>query len=84
MTFAGAIGGSGASKGNAKSAMTLGRQLSRRIKNTGEVRLAVSHYAKNMKTVGGKSIYRELNNSLVRGGSSTFSAITAKELLLRR
>lgn len=77
---AGAAGGSGASKGNAKSAMTLGRQLSRRINKTGEIGLALSYYAKNMMTTGGKSIYRNLNVSLIRGGVASLFAKTAKKL----
>ena len=80
--FVGAAGGSGASKGNVKSAMSLGRQLSRRICNTGEIGLAFSYYAKNMMTEGGKSIYKELNKSLLKSAGAAFLAFTTKGNLL--
>lgn len=79
--ISGGAGGSGASRGNAKSVMSLGRQLTRRIKKTGEVRAAFSYYTKNMKTTGGKSIFTRLRKSLDRGGAVSFFGKTIKGCL---
>lgn len=79
--FAGAVGGASASRGNARSAMTLGKQLTKRIINTGEIGRAISYYSKNMMIEGGKSIFRELGRSLIKGGVASFIGITTKELL---
>ena len=80
--FSGFVGGKGASRGNVKSAMALGRQLTKRIANTGEIGRAISYYAKNMMTEGGKSIYKELNKSLIKGGTTTLVGITLKDLFV--
>lgn len=78
---AGAVGGAGASKGNVNTAMSLGRQLSSRAANTGEIGLAFSYYLKNMRTVGSKSIYKELHKSLIKGSFVTTIGVLAKRLM---
>ena len=78
--LAGAAGGKGASRGNAKSAMSLGKQLTKRIVK-GEIRAGLAYYSKNMMTQGGRSIYKNLGKSFVKGCGATIIAMTVKTAL---
>jgi len=76
----GFAGGSGASQGNSKSAMTLGKQLSRRIINTGEWKKSFAYYGKSMMNGVGKSIYKELGRSFIKSGLTGLSISVARSI----
>ena len=59
----GLIGGKGASFGNAKTAHTLGKQLTKRVFIKHEIKKGFRYYAKNMMNGYGKSIYAELGKA---------------------
>ena len=59
----GLIGGKGASFGNAKTAHTLGKQLTKRVFIKHEIKKGFRYYAKNMMNGCGKSIYAELGKA---------------------
>ena len=63
------------------SAISQGKRLTKRIIDTCEVRAAFAYYIKNMKTTGGKSIYKNLAVSLLKGGCTSFMANAVKCLL---
>ena len=64
----GLAGGSGAGQGNSKTAVTLGKQLTKRIFKTGEVKKAFAYYGKNMMNGAGNSTYKELGKALAKSG----------------
>ena len=57
-------GGDGASLGNAKTAIDLGKNLTKQIFKTREVRKSFAHYGANMVNGAGQSIYKELVKAL--------------------
>ena len=90
----GFVGGKGASFGNSKSAMSLGKQLNGKIFNFGnvsrgfsyygkELSKAFKYYGKNMMNAAGKSIYRELKHALVHSGLTVLGINSAKSAYLR-
>ena len=76
----GLVGGAGASKGNSKTAIRLGKQLFNRIKNTGEWSKAFVYYGKNMMNGAGKSIYKELGIALAKSGIASASINVSKSI----
>ena len=81
--FGGLVGGSGASLGNSKSAMSYGIQLSKKIFNgkniarggskyAKEALKALTYYHKNTVNSAGNLIYRELGRALAVSGGSVF------------
>ena len=64
----GFIGGAGASQGNSKTAITLGRQVTKRVFVKHELSKGLSYYGKNMMNGAGKPIYKELNKALTKSG----------------
>ena len=79
----GLAGGSGASQGNAKIAVTLGKQLTKRIFKTGEVKKAFAYYGKNMMNSAGKPIYKELSKAFVKSGLTGLGINSAKSMFAR-
>ncbi len=69
----GFIGGSGASVGNSKTAMTLGKQLTKRCFGRGEWAKGIAYYSKNMMNGAGKSIYRELAKGVAKSSIWNFA-----------
>ncbi len=89
--FGGLIGGSGASIGNSKSALSYGSRLAGKIFNGNnlsrglsyygkEVSKAFAYYGKNMMNGMGQSIYQELGKALGRSGLSTLVVNSANSI----
>ncbi len=70
--ISGVAGGAGASLGNSKTAMTLGKQLTKRVFGRGEWGKAFSYYFKNMKNGAGKSIYSGLLQGILQATAMGF------------
>ncbi|MGM9646446.1 MAG: RHS repeat-associated core domain-containing protein, partial [Eubacteriales bacterium] len=69
----GLAGGSGASQGNSKTAMTLGKQLTKRVFQKKEIGKAFAYYGKNMMNGTGRSIYKELGKAFLRSTITSFT-----------
>lgn len=79
----GLAGGAGASQGNSKTAVTLGKQLSKRIFKTGEVKKAFAYYGKNMMNGAGKPIYKELGKAFAKSGLTGLGINSTKSMFTR-
>ena len=76
--IAGALGGKGASRGNSKSAMKLGKQFTKNVKNSikynkKSISNAYQYYVKNMHTIGGTKIYKNLFVASSKSGGWTIA-----------
>ena len=80
----GLVGGPGASQGNSKTAIDLGKNLTKQIFKTGEVRKSFAHYGANMVNGAGKSIYKELRKAFIKSGLTGLGINAAKSVAIRR
>lgn len=76
----GLVGGSGASQGNSKTAITLGKQLTGRIFIKHEFSKGIAYYSKNMINGFGKSIYKELGKALTKSSLLGFAINSGRTL----